>query len=113
MSLRYLCDEQERHLPMAKRSKLWVLDGDEKIGMITAESDESADRNQALAIWKAGVLHSHFDPFDHIKEYGDHDDKSPHIKHDDDGYTTLVNPQSMTVGQARKWIKDNYRKARK
>lgn len=110
MALTFRCDPDERHLPMAKRSVLWVLDGDKKIGMVATDSSQtdqeaSSGRNQGLAIWKARLLHSHFSPFEH------HDkphDSEPHVETDDSGYTMLVNPKASDMSTARQWIRKHY-----
>mgnify|MGYP003365349025 CR=1 FL=1 len=109
MALTFRCEPEERHLPMAQRSVLWVLDGDKKIGMVAADSsldqEASAGRNQGQAIWKARLLHSHFSPFEH------HDkphDTEPHVEQDDSGYSMLVNPKSVDMSTARQWVRDNY-----
>lgn len=110
MPLTFRCDPEERHLPMAERSVLWVLDGDKKIGMVAADTSRldqevSATRNQGLAIWKARLLHSHFSPFEH------HDkphDTEPHVEVEDSGYSMLVNPKTVDMTTARQWVRDNY-----
>lgn len=111
MALTFRCDPDERHLPMAQRSVLWVLDGDKKIGMIAAESgskmdsEVSSDRNQGLAIWKARLLHSHFSPFDHHDEPHE---TEPHVEMDESGFSMLVNPKKMDMSTARQWVRKHY-----
>lgn len=109
MSIRFLSDENERHLPMHERSMLWACDGDEKIAMFSAhfEGDESKDRNQSVALWKVRMLHGKFDPFIH-EHTPDPEGKNHHVEADDDGFTSLVNPEPMTISDARQWVRDNY-----
>lgn len=112
MNLTFMCDPTERAMPMNERTMLWVCDGPRKIGLISADRDESADRNHTLAVWKARVLHENFDPFLHEHE-PDKEGKHPHVESDNDGFTSLVHPKAMSLSEARQWVRDNYVKLRK
>lgn len=110
MALTFRCEPNERHLPMAQRTVLWVLDGDKKIGMVASDTSQldtevSATRNQGLAIWKARLLHSHFASLEHHEKPHD---AEPHVEVDETGYSMLVNPKTVDMATARQWIRDNY-----
>lgn len=110
MGLTFLCDPDERHLPMHERSTLWVCDGPKRIATISAvDTDDSANRSHATAIWTARIHHKQFDPFSHSHEPAEEDeDPIPHISASDDGLLSLQNPKAMSLSEARSWVREHY-----
>ena len=105
----FACSPEERHLPMMQRKRIVVFDRQEAVAYISCaddgNSEASQDRSHQTAIWKAKLLHKHFDPFSYAQEKSE---KEPYIDHGEGGLS-LVNPNKMTMQQARVWVRDNVR----
>lgn len=102
----YKCDKAEHKLPLAQRKNWHVYLGNKHIATISATDDISSDRSHSLRIWKAKMNHIGFDPFDfpHHSE-GDEEEKTkPHVALAD-GKPVLINPQPMTMREARSWVR--------
>lgn len=110
MALTFLCDPDERHLPMHERKTLWVCDGPKRIATInTVDGDNSSGRSHETALWNARIHHKQFDPFSHSHEPSeDENDPIPHVSASDDGLLALHNPKAMSLSEARTWVRDNY-----
>lgn len=118
--LTFLCDPDERHLPMAQRTKMWVCDGDKRVATLTSHAstpkpmdgiespDESADRSQQTAMWSAKIHHQQFDPFAHDHDEFDEDNPQIHVARSEEGLLSLVNPNKQSLSDARQWVRDHY-----
>ena len=96
--------KEEAKLPIAQRKNWDVLLGSRRIATISAQDDISSDRSHSLRIWKAKLYPNAFDPFD-FPHHDDEDEKTrPHVVLSN-GQPTLINPQPMTMREARSWIK--------
>lgn len=105
MAIHYKCDANQRAKPLALRTHWDVYDGQKCVATINTENEPSSDRSHSMRIWKAKIKGDVFDPFDfpHVDE--DRDDmKQPYVRVNGDA-TELVNPQTMTMSEARSWIK--------
>ncbi len=102
----YKCDAREMKLPLAQRKTWHVYLGSKQIATITASEEPSSDRSHSLRIWKAKMYHMAFDPFDfpHHDEDAEDELNKPHVKLHE-SKPMLVNPQPMTMAEARSWIK--------
>lgn len=101
----YRCNADEMKLPLGERKTWNVFCGNENVATIASAEDPSSDRSHALRIWNARMHNIHFDPFDFPHAEDDSDEKvRPHIKLEN-GKPTLVNPQLMTMKEARSWVK--------
>jgi hypothetical protein len=95
---------------MHERKTVWVCDGPKRIATISAvDTDDSANRSHATALWTARIHHKQFDPFSHSHEPSEEgEDPVPHISASDDGLLALHNPNSLSLSDARSWVRDNY-----
>lgn len=103
----YKCDKSEAKLPLSQRTKWLVCLGANQIATITATETPSSDRSHSLRIWKARMFHNAFDPFDfphHPDDHKEEEKTKPHVVLQDT-QPILVNPQPMTMAEARSWIK--------
>lgn len=106
--LTFLCDPEERHLPMSKRSTVWVCDEGKRIATLSSTiEDPSESRNGVVGMWKARIHHKQFDPFMHDHE-PDEEESNVHVASDDAGVLSLINPKQMSLSDARQWVRDNY-----
>lgn len=103
----YKCDKGEARLPLAQRKKWHVYLGSNQIATITASEEPSSNHSHSLRIWKAKMYDNAFDPFDFPHHPDDHEEEEktkPHVTLHD-SKPMLVNPQPMTMQEARSWIK--------
>lgn len=110
MGLIFLCDPDERHLPMHERTTMWVCDHGKRIATLSAaDTDGSAERSADTAVWTARIHHKQFDPFSHDHEPSeDEDDPVAHVASSEDGMLSLVNPNAMSLSDARSWVREHY-----
>ena len=105
--IHYKCDAAQRTKPLALRTHWDVYEGVKCIATIDTKSEPSSDRSHSLRIWNAKLKGNVFDPFDfpHLNEGDDEEGmKQPYVRVTNDN-TELVNPQSMTMSEARSWVK--------
>lgn len=102
----YKYDKAEAKLPLSQRKKWLVYLGSDQIAVISTSEDPSSDRSHSLRIWKAKMLHNAFDPFDfpHHDDETEEEKTKPHVKLHENK-PMLVNPQPMTMSEARSWVK--------
>lgn len=105
--LTFMADSAQTHLPMNQRTKLYVCDKGKRIATISRNlGDQSQDRAESTAIWKAKLHHKQFDPFAYDQEEHEED---PYIVHDEDGRMSLQHPGMMSIAEARKWVRTHYK----
>lgn len=102
----YKCDKAESKKPLAERKNWQVYLGNTHIATISTAEEPSSDRSHTLRIWKAKMNHNAFDPFDfpHRDEGDDEEKTRPHVSLAD-GTPFLINPQPMTMSEARSWVR--------
>jgi len=106
--LTFLCDPEERHLPMHERTSVWVCDGEKRIATLSTNIDDpSEQRSQTTAMWTAKLHHKQFDPFMHDHEYNE-EKPNVHVEQSEEGLLSLKNPQQLSISDARQWVRDNY-----
>lgn len=109
MGLIFLCDPDERELPMHERKTMWVCDHGKRIATISAVESDGAVRDPGTALWTARMHHKQFDPFSHDHEPSeDEDNPVSHISASEDGMLSLVNPTAMSLSEARAWVREHY-----
>lgn len=103
----YKCAENQRNKPLALRTHWDVYDGTECIATIDTKNEPSSERSHSLRIWNAKLRGAVFDPFDfpHIDEDAPEEGLTQPYVRVANGTTELVNPQAMTMGEARSWVK--------
>lgn len=105
----YRCKPEERSKTIAERTHWDVYYGQKRIGFIAADGqDISKDRSHSVRIWKARMVdgfntfeYPHVDDANKIKEEpfiitNDNEDVEHNLE--------LINPQYMTMAEARKWV---------
>jgi hypothetical protein len=104
--IRYRCDKAEMRKPIALRKTWHVLLGDKQIATISTREEPSTDHSHSLRIWTAKVHGGEFDPFDfpHVDEDDEGERLRPHVTLAG-GQPFLINPQPMTMKEARSWVK--------
>lgn len=102
----YRTDPADRRKPIALRKNWNVYLGDRQIATISTAEVPSTDHSHSLRIWTAKVNGGAFDPFDfpHVDEDSKEESVRPHVTLTG-GQSFLVNPQPMTMKEARSWIK--------
>lgn len=111
----YRCLPDERQKPIAERTHWDVYYGDNKVGTIATDGqDISVDRSHSVRIWKAR-LNDGFNAFEfpHVDEEDKITDEPFVITNDDKKVNhnlELINPQYMTMAEARKWVSGVFRK---
>lgn len=100
----YKTSKEDASLPIALRKNWDVYLGKQRVASISAQDDISSDRSHSLRIWKAKMYHIGFDPFD-FPHHDDEEEKTRAHVVLSNGEPTLINPQPMTMREARSWIK--------
>jgi len=101
----YKSVKSEAKLPLAQRRNWDVYLGSRLIASISTDQDDIASaRSHSLRIWKARMYTGGFDPFEFPHREDDEEKTHPHILLLD-STPTLINPQAMTMSEARSWIK--------
>lgn len=103
MRLSYRSDKQQRRVPLAERTRWDVYRGEECVATIDTKNEPSSERSHSLRIWNAKLRGKVFDPFD-FPHVDDEDEKQPYVILEE-GTPTLINPQAMTMAEARSWVK--------
>lgn len=104
MRITYKCPREQRSKPLAQRTQWDVYRGEQCIATIDTKNEPSSERSHSLRIWNARLRGNVFDPFDfpHVDE--SEDMKQPFVIVEGSD-TVLVNPQPMTMKEARSWIR--------
>ena len=102
----YRTDPEDKRKPIALRKNWHVLLGGKQIATISTQDAPSTDHSHSLRIWTAKVHGGAFDPFDfpHMDEDSEEETSRPHVTLAG-GQPFLINPQLMTMKEARSWIK--------
>ena len=102
----YRTDKAEKRNPIALRKNWHVFLGDKQIATISTQENLSTDHSHSLRIWSAKVHGSVFDPFDfpHVDADAEEEKVRPHVVLSG-GQPFLINPQLMTMKEARSWVK--------
>ncbi len=105
--LTFLADEAETHLPMHKRTKVYVCDNGKRVATLACDlGDQSQDRSHSTQIWRAKLHHKQFDPFKYNHEKSE---EEPYVDADEEGRMALHNPSLLSIADARQWVRDHYR----